>query len=78
MNYLVRLTIKCAVVVFTEDKTNSNTNSCPATDNVIQKTWVNKWVDYSNRYGFGYQLSNGKICVLFNDGKHISLLPCGK
>jgi len=38
-------------------------------------TWVSKWVDYSNRYGFGYQLASGRICVLFNDGKHLSMLP---
>ncbi|XP_018667633.2 serine/threonine-protein kinase PLK3 [Ciona intestinalis] len=45
---------------------------------VAASTWVCKWVDYSNRYGFGYQLANGRVCVLFNDGKHISMLPGGK
>uniref|UniRef100_A0A8C5TTI4 Serine/threonine-protein kinase PLK n=1 Tax=Malurus cyaneus samueli TaxID=2593467 RepID=A0A8C5TTI4_9PASS len=30
--------------------------------------WVSKWVDYSNKYGFGYQLSNRSIGVLFNNG----------
>ncbi|XP_062920546.1 serine/threonine-protein kinase PLK3 [Mobula hypostoma] len=35
--------------------------------------WVTKWVDYSNKYGFGYQLSNRSIGVLFNDGTHMSL-----
>ncbi|XP_058034895.1 serine/threonine-protein kinase PLK3 [Ahaetulla prasina] len=35
--------------------------------------WVSKWVDYSNKYGFGYQLSNHSIGVLFNDGTHMSL-----
>ncbi|XP_046870290.1 serine/threonine-protein kinase PLK3 [Hypomesus transpacificus] len=35
--------------------------------------WVTKWVDYSNKYGFGYQLSNRNIGVLFNDGTHLSL-----
>uniref|UniRef100_A0A4W3ICB9 Serine/threonine-protein kinase PLK3 n=1 Tax=Callorhinchus milii TaxID=7868 RepID=A0A4W3ICB9_CALMI len=35
--------------------------------------WVTKWVDYSNKYGFGYQLSNRTIGVLFNDGTHMSL-----
>uniref|UniRef100_H2Y8V5 Serine/threonine-protein kinase PLK n=1 Tax=Ciona savignyi TaxID=51511 RepID=H2Y8V5_CIOSA len=46
--------------------------------NGFAPTWVCKWVDYSNRYGFGYQLANGRICVLFNDGKHIAMLPGGK
>ncbi|KAJ8270853.1 hypothetical protein GJAV_G00120020 [Gymnothorax javanicus] len=35
--------------------------------------WVTKWVDYSNKYGFGYQLSNHNIGVLFNEGTHLSL-----
>uniref|UniRef100_A0A6Q2ZJS8 Serine/threonine-protein kinase PLK n=1 Tax=Esox lucius TaxID=8010 RepID=A0A6Q2ZJS8_ESOLU len=35
--------------------------------------WVTKWVDYSNKYGFGYQLSDQNIGVLFNDGTHLSL-----
>ncbi|OCT82673.1 serine/threonine-protein kinase PLK3 [Xenopus laevis] len=33
--------------------------------------WVSKWVDYSNKYGFGYQLSNRSIGVLFNSGTHM-------
>ncbi|XP_067423982.1 serine/threonine-protein kinase PLK3 [Emydura macquarii macquarii] len=35
--------------------------------------WVSKWVDYSNKYGFGYQLSNHSIGVLFNNGTHMAL-----
>ncbi|XP_051943243.1 serine/threonine-protein kinase PLK3 [Hippocampus zosterae] len=35
--------------------------------------WVTKWVDYSNKYGFGYQLSDQSIGVLFNEGTHLSL-----
>ncbi|NXJ89272.1 PLK3 kinase, partial [Corythaixoides concolor] len=37
--------------------------------------WVSKWVDYSNKYGFGYQLSNRSIGVLFNNGTHMTLSP---
>uniref|UniRef100_A0A8B9S876 Serine/threonine-protein kinase PLK3 n=1 Tax=Apteryx owenii TaxID=8824 RepID=A0A8B9S876_APTOW len=40
-----------------------------------QFVWVSKWVDYSNKYGFGYQLSNHSIGVLFNDGTHMTLSP---
>ena len=54
-----------------ENQSNSN-------EKKTSETWVTKWVDYSNRYGFGYQLSTGTICVLFNDGKHISINPCTK
>lgn len=28
---------------------------------------ISKWVDYSNKYGFSYQLTNDDIGVLFND-----------
>ena len=37
--------------------------------------WVTKWVDYSNKYGFGYQLSDNTVGVLFNNGTHMSILP---
>ncbi|MEE6515727.1 hypothetical protein FKM82_024744 [Ascaphus truei] len=37
--------------------------------------WVTKWVDYSNKYGFGYQLSDSCAGVLLSDGSHISLSP---
>lgn len=52
---------------------------CPAETNPASLAchehfvWVSKWVDYSNKYGFGYQLSNHSIGVLFNDGTHMSL-----
>lgn len=36
--------------------------------------WVTKWVDYSNKYGFGYQLADNTVGVLFNSGTHMSLL----
>ena len=38
-------------------------------DNKIDKKKVKiiKWVDYSNKYGLGYKLSNGQIGVYFND-----------
>ncbi|CCH41929.1 cell cycle serine/threonine-protein kinase [Wickerhamomyces ciferrii] len=31
-------------------------------------TLISKWVDYSNKHGFSYQLSSEDIGVLFNDG----------
>eukprot|EP00794_Sanderia_malayensis_P016568 gene16568-18248_t len=34
--------------------------------------WISKWVDYSDKYGLGYQLNNGSVGVLFND--HTRLL----
>ncbi|XP_078614640.1 serine/threonine-protein kinase PLK2-like [Branchiostoma floridae x Branchiostoma japonicum] len=38
-------------------------------------TWVPKWVDYSNRYGFGYQLSDNSVGLLMNDASLITLCP---
>ncbi|XP_054851594.1 serine/threonine-protein kinase PLK1 [Eublepharis macularius] len=29
--------------------------------------WVSKWVDYSDKYGLGYQLCDNSVGVLFND-----------
>ena len=28
-------------------------------------TWVSKWVDYSDKYGFGYSLNDDSIGVVF-------------
>ncbi|KNC56230.1 plk/plk-unclassified protein kinase [Thecamonas trahens ATCC 50062] len=39
--------------------------------------WVIKWVDYSNKYGLGYQLSDGTIGVYFNDSTKIVLSSNG-
>nr|XP_046243622.1 serine/threonine-protein kinase PLK2b [Scatophagus argus] len=47
----------------------------PQGSNCCNLQWVTKWVDYSNKYGFGYQLSDHTVGVLFNNGTHMSLLP---
>uniref|UniRef100_A0A3B4YWG2 Serine/threonine-protein kinase PLK n=1 Tax=Stegastes partitus TaxID=144197 RepID=A0A3B4YWG2_9TELE len=47
----------------------------PQSSNSCSLQWVTKWVDYSNKYGFGYQLSDHTVGVLFNNGTHMSLLP---
>uniref|UniRef100_A0A4W6BX19 Serine/threonine-protein kinase PLK n=1 Tax=Lates calcarifer TaxID=8187 RepID=A0A4W6BX19_LATCA len=47
----------------------------PQSANSCSLQWVTKWVDYSNKYGFGYQLSDHTVGVLFNNGTHMSLLP---
>jgi hypothetical protein len=33
--------------------------------------FVSKWIDYSNKYGFGYQLSDQSVGVIFNDSTRI-------
>jgi polo-like kinase 1 len=35
------------------------------------RIWIKKWVDYSNKYGIGYVLSNGCAGVYFNDNTKI-------
>ena len=40
----------------------------------IKLTFVNKWVDYSSKYGLGYLLSSGIVGIQFNDNtKMISI-----
>ncbi|XP_075528543.1 serine/threonine-protein kinase polo [Dermacentor variabilis] len=36
--------------------------------------WVSKWVDYTDKYGLGYQLCDNSIGVVFNDNTRIILL----
>lgn len=43
----------------------------PAAQPVV---WVSKWVDYSDKYGFGYQLCDDGVGVMFNDNSRIVLL----
>lgn len=41
----------------------------------VQTMFVAKWIDYSNKYGFGFQLSDNSVGVLFNDATRISQSP---
>lgn len=43
-------------------------SSCPG-------LFVTKWIDYSNKHGFGFQLSDKSVGVLFNDGYKMSFPP---
>ena len=36
-----------------------------------ENLWVKKWVDYSNKYGLGYLMSNSCVGVFFNDSTKI-------
>lgn len=48
------------------------------TDPVAQPLfWVSKWVDYSDKYGFGYQLCDEGMGVMFNDSTKLLMLPNG-
>ena len=41
------------------------------------EVWITKWVDYSSRYGLGYELNTGAVGVFFNDTSKIVLSPTG-
>ncbi|XP_067014592.1 serine/threonine-protein kinase polo [Anabrus simplex] len=46
-----------------------------ATDPAAQPVvWISKWVDYSDKYGFGYQLSDESVGVVFNDNTKLVML----
>ncbi|XP_048353396.1 serine/threonine-protein kinase PLK2-like [Sphaerodactylus townsendi] len=48
----------------------------PENQRRVGPVWmVTKWVDYSNKYGFGYLLSDRSTGVLLADGTHIALCP---
>jgi polo-like kinase 1 len=38
-----------------------------------KEVYVKKWVDYSNKYGLGYILTNGETGVYFNDSTKLTL-----
>uniref|UniRef100_A0A0N4ZTF7 Serine/threonine-protein kinase PLK n=1 Tax=Parastrongyloides trichosuri TaxID=131310 RepID=A0A0N4ZTF7_PARTI len=40
--------------------------------------FISKWVDYSNKYGLGYQLSDNSVGILFNDDSKITLDAAGE
>ncbi|KAJ3290605.1 Cell cycle serine/threonine-protein kinase cdc5/MSD2 [Borealophlyctis nickersoniae] len=43
-------------------------NEAPSPD-----LFITKWIDYSNKYGLGYQLRDGSVGVYFNDSTSIIL-----
>ncbi|CAH1787426.1 unnamed protein product [Owenia fusiformis] len=39
--------------------------------------WISKWVDYSDKYGLGFQLCDNSVGVLFNDSTRLILTGNG-
>uniref|UniRef100_A0A671MCC1 Serine/threonine-protein kinase PLK n=1 Tax=Sinocyclocheilus anshuiensis TaxID=1608454 RepID=A0A671MCC1_9TELE len=39
--------------------------------------WISKWVDYSDKYGLGYQLCDNSVGVLFNDSTRLVMYADG-
>jgi len=52
-----------------------NNVEVPESDEPIEnpKVFISKWIDYSNKYGLGYQLTNSCVGVYFNDSTSIIL-----
>jgi polo-like kinase 1 len=40
--------------------------------------WISRWVDYSDKYGLGYQLCDNSVGVVFNDNTKVILDAAGK
>ncbi|KRX90386.1 Serine/threonine-protein kinase PLK1 [Trichinella pseudospiralis] len=58
--------------LLTELTRNPNRNTLPCMDEAEDPAlapvfWISKWVDYSDKYGIGYQLSDNSVGVMFND-----------
>jgi cell cycle serine/threonine-protein kinase CDC5/MSD2 len=49
----------------------STGNHLPRTKKPRPAVFVTKWVDYSNKYGLAYQLSDGTVGVLFRDNSTV-------
>ncbi|KAI8826664.1 kinase-like domain-containing protein [Fimicolochytrium jonesii] len=47
--------------------------SLDAEDMKSPSLFITKWIDYSNKYGLGYQLRDGSVGVYFNDATSIIL-----
>jgi polo-like kinase 1 len=49
------------------NETSNRLYICSSDILLEDEIWVQKWVDYSDKYGLGYKLSNGLVGVYFND-----------
>lgn len=45
---------------------------------LVPFVWISKWVDYTDKYGMGYQLCDNSIGVFFNDATHLVQLADGQ
>uniref|UniRef100_A0A1I7XQ07 Serine/threonine-protein kinase PLK n=1 Tax=Heterorhabditis bacteriophora TaxID=37862 RepID=A0A1I7XQ07_HETBA len=63
-----------AVSIYLNDIGALLSNSCSfiLSPSPMPDVFVSKWVDYSNRRGFGCQLSDGSLSVKFNEGLCLS------
>ncbi|XP_015186872.1 PREDICTED: serine/threonine-protein kinase polo [Polistes dominula] len=69
-----QLTVVLSTRPSSETASSADEMTDPAAQPVI---WISKWVDYSDKYGFGYQLSDDGVGVMFNDGTRLIMLANG-
>ncbi|KAK2718492.1 serine/threonine-protein kinase PLK1-like [Artemia franciscana] len=66
-------------LIQSKNSKNAKANMDDAEDpESVPMVWISKWVDYSDKYGFGYQLCDDSIGVIFNDLTRLLLLSNGK
>ncbi|CAG5128263.1 unnamed protein product [Candidula unifasciata] len=75
IEYLLDLARQLYSVLSTNpsERANPQLDECedPA---AIPVYWISKWVDYSDKYGLGYQLCDNSVGVLYNDSSRSVLL----
>jgi len=78
LEQLLQVTTKILYANTTEDKRVSELPEeaqHPASSPIY---WISKWVDYSDKYGIGYQLCDNSVGVLYNDSTRIILHENGE
>ena len=65
------MTFVRSLTVRVSGATEADTNPEPVPHSPL---FVTKWIDYSNKYGFGFQLSDRSVGVLFNDSTKVLYL----
>ncbi|VDK65529.1 unnamed protein product [Onchocerca ochengi] len=77
--YLSDLCRQLAEVVNSKPKDNPNIQDDDLEDPAAMPVfWISKWVDYSDKYGLGYQLCDNSIGVVFNDNTKMVLNAAGE
>lgn len=78
MKMLQTLKEQLATVLMTKPSSEAASSADEMTDPAAQPLiWISKWVDYSDKYGFGYQLADDGVGVMFNDGTRLIMLANG-
>ncbi|EFO27896.1 PLK/PLK1 protein kinase [Loa loa] len=77
--YLSGLCRQLAEVVNSKPKDNPDIRDDDLEDPAAMPVfWISKWVDYSDKYGLGYQLCDNSIGVVFNDNTKMVLDAAGE